>query len=205
MYAPDTPASRPPKEIWEIARSQLRLQMTKSTYETWVRDTSCLACEDGAFVIGVNNAYAKDWLSLRLRPTIKRTLTSIVGHAVDVSLLSFSRSRSSMRRKRHRCRCLIPAADPPAGNSYDAGNRAHEAAESEPPHTFDNFIVGSSNRMAHAVALSVSERPGNAYNPLFLYGGGGLGKTHLLQAIGHVAQSEVNGCSTSRRSFSPTS
>src|SRR4030042_1971926 len=87
MYSSDTPGPFDPKGIWEIARSQLRLQMTKGTYETWVRDTVCLAHEDGAFVIGTSNAYAKDWLSLRLRPLIRRTLTSIVGHAVDVTFV----------------------------------------------------------------------------------------------------------------------
>jgi len=184
MITPDTLPTREPREIWEIARSQLRLQMTKSTYETWVRDTSCLACEDGAFVIGVNNAYAKDWLSLRLRPTIKRTLTSIVGHAVDVTFVVQPIPLVDAPQ--------APAApllelDPPA-EPVVADKPTREAAALNPRHTFDNFIVGSSNRMAHAVALSVSEQPGRAYNPLFLYGGVGLGKTHLLQAIGHAAQ-----------------
>ena len=87
MYAPEAPAPRPPKEIWDIVRSQLRLQLPRSTYETWVRDTTCLAHEDGAFVIGVANAYAKDWLSLRLRPLIKRALVGIVGQAVDVTFI----------------------------------------------------------------------------------------------------------------------
>src|SRR5512136_1642695 len=88
MYAlDDTPSQRPAREVWDIARSHLRLQLPRSTYETWLRDTECLAHEDGAFVIGVGNAYAKDWLSLRLRPLIKRTLAGIVGHAVDVTFV----------------------------------------------------------------------------------------------------------------------
>ena len=87
MDAPATPMGRQPKETWDIVRSHLRLQLPRSTYETWVRDTTCLAHEDGAFVIGVANAYAKDWLSLRLRPMIKRTLAGIVGHAVDVTFI----------------------------------------------------------------------------------------------------------------------
>jgi chromosomal replication initiator protein len=184
MSAPGPLADRGPRELWEIARSQLRLQMTKSTYETWVRDTICLAYEDGAFVVAVNNAYAKDWLSLRLRPTIKRTLTSIVGRAVDVTFVVQP----------------VPVMDAPQSPPVPllalapqvevvvSDRPPSEGANLNPRHTFDNFIVGSSNRMAHAVALSVAERPGRAYNPLFLYGGVGLGKTHLLQAIGHAAQ-----------------
>jgi chromosomal replication initiator protein len=181
MPAPDIVASRLPKEIWETARSQLRLQMARGTYETWVRDTVCLAHEDGAFVIGVPNAYARDWLSLRLRPLIKRTVSSIVGQAVDVVFVVQP----------------SPVVDEPgasAGPLLDlgpaVGTPKEEARKSEgtnlhPRYTFENFIVGSSNRLAHATALSVAENPGRAYNPLFLYGDSGLGKTHLLQAIGH--------------------
>lgn len=184
MTAPESLVAHDPREIWEIARSQLRLQMTKSTYETWIRDTTCLAYEDGTFIVAVNNAYAKDWLSLRLRPTIKRTLTSILGRAADVTFVVQPASASV-------------AAEPLPAPLLDLDGRGEavpaelawvEGTTLNPRYTFDNFIVGPSNRMAHAVALSVAERPGRAYNPLFLYGGVGLGKTHLLQAIGHFVQ-----------------
>lgn len=184
MNLPDASATRSSKDVWDIARSHLRLQLPRSTYETWVRDTVCLAQEDGAFVIGAGNAYAKDWLSLRLRPMIKRTLASIVGQAVDVSFVVQP----------------VPAMDAPSAPPAPllAGETAAEpvselpqatqGANLNPRYTFESFIVGPSNRMAHASALAVTERPGTAYNPLFLYGGSGLGKTHLLQAIGHSFQ-----------------
>ncbi len=230
VYVGDTPGALSPQEAWEVARSQLRLQMSKGTYDTWVRDTVFVAHEDGAFVIGVPNAYAKDWLSMRLRPLIKRTLGSIVDRAVDVtfvvrspalaalpepagaSLLNMDGSQQADRREQGG----MPdgfACDPdvhgrpdgadwgePSGAAGEAeigvkrgvDISAHRLPVSERPmmnprYTFENFVVGSSNRMAHAVAMSVAERPGRAYNPLFLYGGVGLGKTHLLQAIGHAA------------------
>ena len=184
MYAPDAPTSVQPKEIWEIARSQLRLQMTKSTYETWVRDTTYLAHEDGAFVIGVPNAYAKDWLTLRLRTLITRTLSSIAGHAVDVTFVVQQTPTAEVIE--------IPTGpllelETPR-ETVQAQGPVYEGANLTARYTFENFIVGPSNRMAHAVAMSVAEQPGTAYNPLFLYGGSGLGKTHLLQAIGQVAQ-----------------
>jgi chromosomal replication initiator protein len=189
MYAPEAPTPRQPKEIWDIARSQLRLQLPRSTYETWVRDTSCLAYEDGAFVIGVANAYAKDWLSLRLRPLIKRALVGIIGQAVDITFIV----------QPVRLADAPDAAPIPLLNYERVADEAvvdeprlfepssNHGANLNPRYTFDAFIVGSSNRMAHAVAQSVAERPGTAYNPLF-YGGSGLGKTHLLQAIGQVVQ-----------------
>ncbi len=184
MTTPETIAARDPREIWEIARSQLRLQMTKSTYDTWVRDTACIAYEDGVFVIAVNNAYAKDWLSLRLRPTIKRTLSNIIGRAVDVTFAVQPVSAGDAPAT-----TATPLLDlEPRAEGVVSENSTDGGSALNPRYTFENFIVGPSNRMAHAVALSVAERPGRAYNPLFLYGGVGLGKTHLLQAIGHVAQ-----------------
>ncbi len=178
-------AAHSPKDVWDIARSHLRLQLPRSTYETWVRDAAYLAYEDGVFLIGVGNAYARDWLSLRLRPLIKRTLTDIVGHTVDVTFVVRSASP--------------PEAPDPAPAPLLMAERAPDEAAAPPPvtfganlnprYTFDSFVVGPSNRMAHASALAVAERPGTAYNPLFLYGGSGLGKTHLLQAIGHRLQS----------------
>ncbi len=190
MYAPEALTPRQPKEIWDIARSQLRLQLPRSTYETWVRDTSCLAYEDGAFVIGVANAYAKDWLSLRLRPLIKRALVGIVGQAVDITFIV-----QPVRLDDAPDAAPVPllSYERVAGEGVAEESRMFEpanihGANLNPRYTFDAFIVGSSNRMAHAVAQSVAERPGTAYNPLFIYGGSGLGKTHLLQAIGQVVQ-----------------
>ena len=184
MYAPDAPTPRPPKEVWDTARSHLRLQLPRSTFETWVRDTTCLAHEDGAFVIGVANAYAKDWLSLRLRPLIKRTLAGIVGHAVDVT---FVVQPIALEDAPDAPPVPLLAYESPAEVALPTPTTTF-GANLNPRYTFDTFIVGSSNRMAHAVAMSVAERPGTAYNPLFLYGGSGLGKTHLLQAIGQVVQ-----------------
>ena len=190
MYAPEAPTPRQPKEIWDIARSQLRLQLPRSTYETWVRDTTCLAHEDGAFVIGVANAYAKDWLSLRLRPLIKRALVGIVGQAVDITFIV-----QPVRLDDAPDAAPIPLLNYERVADERVADEARlfepsniHGANLSPRYTFETFIVGSSNRMAHAVAQSVAERPGTAYNPLFIYGGSGLGKTHLLQAIGQVVQ-----------------
>lgn len=173
-----------PKDVWDIARSHLRLQLPRSTYETWVRDAVYLAYEDGAFVIGVGNAYAKDWLSLRLRPMIKRTLTDIMGHTVDVT---FVVRASPLPDAPDAAPAPLLESEVVTGSTV-APPAIILGANLNPRYTFDTFVVGPSNRMAHASALSVAERPGTAYNPLFLYGGSGLGKTHLLQAIGHHLQ-----------------
>ena len=169
--------------------SELALQMPSATYDTWVRDTVVMGYEDGEFIIGMPNAYARDWLENRLRPTIKRTLSSIMRRSVQVQF-----------RVRPR-----PVADPvaletaplyqPIGEEVKV-NRTRQAADDGDPrystqlnpyHTFDTFVVGNHNRLAHAAALAVVDAPGQSFNPLFIYGGVGLGKTHLLNAIGNAA------------------
>lgn len=197
MHVPASPDGRSPREIWDIARSQLRLQLPQSTYDTWVRDTACVAHEDGAFVIAATNAYAREWLQLRLRRLIKQTLVSIVGHAVDVNFIV--QPTPILDRPDPTPAPLLqtePSFAEEAPMSGFSNNAAFAPAERVPAegagltarYTFDSFIVGASNRMAHASALAVAERPGTAYNPLFIYGGSGLGKTHLLQAIGREVQ-----------------
>ena len=159
---------------WQAALGQLQMEMPRAAYDTWVRDAEYLTYEDGTFVIGVKNAYARDWLQDRLLATVKRILTGIVGRTVDVRFVVWTgpvaeqapEAETSFRQ------------DLPAANSHQAQlNRRY---------TFDSFVVGTSNRLAHAAAQAVAESPAKAYNPLFLYGGVGLGKTHLLHAVGHV-------------------
>jgi chromosomal replication initiator protein len=197
MQVAASPDGRSAREIWDIARSQLRLQLPQSTYDTWVRDTSCIAHEDGAFVIAANNAYAREWLQLRLRRLIKQTLAHIVGRSVDVNFIV--QSAPIPDRPDPTPAPLLQAESslsedtPMSSQAGGAPGRGAERGPAEgagltPRYTFDSFIVGASNRMAHASAMAVAERPGMAYNPLFVYGGSGLGKTHLLQAIGREVQ-----------------
>jgi len=167
-----------PKQVWQAALGELQLQMTKATFDTWVKNTSVIAYEDGTFIIGVGNAYAKDWLENRLMTIIKRTVTGIVGHAVELKFVVWN--------PKHELEKELPLAQAAAGRErHSQAPEAATASMLNPRYTFDNFVVGSNNRLAHAAALAVAENPAGAYNPLFLYGGVGLGKTHLLQAIGN--------------------
>jgi chromosomal replication initiator protein len=168
-----------PAKVWQAALGELQLQLTKATFDTWVKQTRVLAYEDGTFVIGVQNGYAKDWLENRLRATIHRTLTSILNRSVEVRFV-----------------VQPPPAEPEEPVLLLHSNGTSRTAKSHngrhpitlnPQYTFEQFIIGSSNRLAHAASLAVAESPAGAYNPLFLYGGVGLGKTHLLQAIAHYA------------------
>ena len=173
-------------QVWQAALGELQLQMTKPTFDTWLKNTSLISYEDGTFVIGVHNAYAKDWLENRLLSIIKRALVGIVGRSVEVKFVVWPKERAASKRSAgtqelgpllsgDKARTLTPP-------------RAKSPAMLNPKYTFETFVVGPSNRLAHAASLAVAENPADAYNPLFIYGGVGLGKTHLLQAIGHVCQ-----------------
>lgn len=161
--------------VWEAAKGELQLQMTKATYDTWISNTFPIAYEDGTFIVGVHNTYAQEWLENRLRTIIKRTLIGLTNRTCEV--------RFVVRAKQDAPWLTTPLLQDSSPDS--------EASASSPilvPHyTFDTFIVGSSNRLPHAAALAVAENPGESYNPLFIHGGVGLGKTHLLHAVGKLA------------------
>ena len=166
------------EQIWQAALGELQLQMTKATFDTWVKNTSLISCEDGTFVIAVQNGFAKDWLENRLLTIIKRTLVGIVGHAVEVKFIVQVKGKEKMEYS-----TLLDLPEPE--QSERSAHKASSGHHLNPKYKFQNFIVGNSNRLAHAAALAVAENPAHAYNPFFLYGGVGLGKTHLLHAVGH--------------------
>jgi chromosomal replication initiator protein len=170
-------------EIWQAALGELQMEMTRATFETWVKPTSLLSYEDGRFVIAVPNAYAQEWLQNRLLSTVKRVLTGITGRSVEVKFVVWNKEEKA------EAVTLLNGMDrnaQPNGNGYTNG-RAPTASGLNPRYIFDTFVVGNSNRLAHAACQAVAEKPAMQYNPLFLYGGVGLGKTHLLHAIGHIA------------------
>ncbi|MGQ9681014.1 MAG: chromosomal replication initiator protein DnaA [Anaerolineae bacterium] len=168
------------KRIWQTALGELQLQLTRATFDTWLKDTVGLACEDGAFVVGVRNAYAKDWLENRLYAHAARTLAGILNRTVE---LRFTVNVTAPSRDNVD---LLPSAE----EQVSTPSAAILSADSvlNPRYTFETYIVGNANRLAHAASLAVAESPASSYNPLFIYGGVGLGKTHLLHAIGHRAQ-----------------
>lgn len=163
-------------QAWQAALGQLQMEMPKAAFDTWVRDADLLTFEDGAFTIGVHNAYARDWLDNRLSSTIRRLLTGIMNRSVEVRFVIWQDLEPEVESQAIPHHIIEPATD--TSNSSLNGR-----------YSFSNFVVGASNRLAHAASLAVAEKPSEAYNPLFLYGGVGLGKTHLLHAIGNQCAS----------------
>ncbi|HRN50617.1 MAG TPA: chromosomal replication initiator protein DnaA [Anaerolineales bacterium] len=178
---------------WQAALGQLQVEMPKSTFDTWVRDAEMVAYEDGSFVIGVNNAYARDWLESRLKSTVTRMLTGIMNRSVEVRFVVWLKEQAQQPVQAPQMASPVEAA--PVVSTPEVHTSLHETEPAVGPqfginsrYTFENFVVGSGNRLAHAASMSVAENPGKSYNPLFLYGRVGLGKTHLLRAIGYASQ-----------------
>lgn len=170
-----------PYEAWQAALGEMQLQMTRATFDTWVKETSVSSYEDGLFIIAVRTNFAKEWLENRLMGLIKRTLAGVMERSVEVR---FAVQPREVPLREQEIGPLLAPTPPAAESAHVLTERVH-GANLNAQYTFETFIVGSSNRLAHAAARAVAERPAGAYNPLFLYGGVGLGKTHLLQAIGH--------------------
>lgn len=171
-------------QIWQAALGELQLQMTKPTFDTWLKNTSAISYEDGSIIIGVHNAYAKDWLENRLMSIVKRTLMGIVDRTVEVKFIVDAKPV-----KEDPSLSLLQS---PPSQPKPIADKSSSSTMLNPRYTFSTFIVGSSNRLAHAAALAAAENPANAYNPLFIYGGAGLGKTHLMHALGHACQDKGN-------------
>jgi chromosomal replication initiator protein len=164
------------KQVWRAALGELQVSLSPANFETWLQDTALVAVDDSRFRVAVPNGFAKDWLETRYRSLISQTLARVVGYSVTVEFEVRERPAQT----------AADAAPAPVRLEPTRVGGEGSAAGLNPRYTFGTFIVGSSNRLAHAAALSVAEKPGHAYNPLFLYGGVGLGKTHLMHAIGHA-------------------
>jgi chromosomal replication initiator protein len=202
------------KQVWRAALGELQVTLSPANFETWLRDTALVEVDDTRFRISVPNGFAKDWLETRYRSLISQTLGRIVGYGVQVDFIvgpvdgatDDGGADGAGGSGDDEDRPIVAVGPGPAGDGLmpraaeatrvgapvmqvrvEPGRVGGEggATNINPRYTFANFIVGSANRLAHAASLSVAERPGHAYNPLFLYGGVGLGKTHLMHAIGN--------------------
>jgi chromosomal replication initiator protein len=166
------------EQAWQSVLGQLQMEMPRASFDTWVRDTKPISYQDGTLTIGVRNAYARDWLESRLASTVSRLLVGIMNASVAVNFIVNGNDAEVIADE-----APSPSGLPESTASYEQPARP---SNMNPRYLFETFVVGSGNRLAHAACLAVAEKPARAYNPLFLYGGVGLGKTHLLHAIGNA-------------------
>ncbi|MBQ2833624.1 MAG: chromosomal replication initiator protein DnaA [Clostridia bacterium] len=159
-------------EIWERAKALLREELTEISYSTWIdQPLKPVYVADDKLALEVISEFNEKNIRARYMSLIVEAVSQAAGHEMNVDLLSVKERIAWQESQKKEESAPLPGV-----NNFN------------PKSTFDTFVVGSSNRFAHAASLAVAEAPGMAYNPLFLYGGVGLGKTHLMHAIGHFIQ-----------------
>lgn len=184
-----------PQEAWIAAFNQLEIQLDRATFDTWLRGMVYLGFESGVFYLGVHNNYALDMLRHRLYRVVRRVLSDFYGDQIELEfeIHKVERSTANDRDDMPLLRLLAQQeCSEPAPPLHQQVSRPLQPDlpefELNPRYTFDRFIAGNANALAFAAARAVAENPGRAYNPFLVYGGVGLGKTHLLQAIAHLCQ-----------------
>ena len=160
--------------LWRDVSARLRQALNETTYQTWFGEARGIELSDETFTIAAPNDFAKSWIAGHFLELIKAAVRETTDKELEIVLTVRRRPR------------LQPASVP-------AEARKPAYTDLNPKYTFDSFVIGSSNRFAHAAALAVAEAPAQAYNPLFIYGGTGLGKTHLLQAISQYIAEHSGG------------
>ena len=164
-------------QVWQEALTRIESQLSKPSFEAFLKAMQPLALKQDVFVFSVPSAFAKEWLEGRYRGLIAETLREVLTRGVDIRFVITEGEQNGQSVR-------TAPAQPSVRSSVSAGIPV-ETRHLTGKYTFDTFVVGAGNRFAHAAAKAVAEAPARAYNPLFIYGGVGLGKTHLLQAIGH--------------------
>jgi chromosomal replication initiator protein len=170
-----------PDQLWSQVLERLQLQLSRPTFETWIKTATAEQLENNCLVIRTPNPFARNWLQKYYIKAIADVVQDILGQAVEIHLTVTAGDDNAA------------TGDADLSWSFPISTNAPESTSNHQPklpelnhkYIFSRFVVGSNNRMAHAASLAVSESPGREFNPLFLCGGVGLGKTHLMQAIGH--------------------
>lgn len=165
------------QELWAQALERIQGKLSKPSFETWLQATEAVDFRDDTLVVTAPNEFARDWLESRYANLVRDTLQEVTGSVIGIQFITHSSIR-------------------PDGEEEAAASAEKIHFQDDPPktmlnsrYTFDTFVIGSGNRFAHAASLAVAEAPAKSYNPLFIYGGVGLGKTHLMHAIGNYVQS----------------
>lgn len=168
------------EELWQAVLAQIQFKISKANFATWFKNTQIVNKNEGKILISVPNAFSKEWLEQKYNKFILKTL-----HNLDSEIREIKYTISSAEAKTLDQKSSVSSPKGLTDQLEFEEFTINKATNLNPRYTFENFVVGPYNEMAQAAAWAVSEEPGTIYNPLFIYGGVGLGKTHLIQAIGN--------------------
>lgn len=169
------------KQIWETVLGELEVVLSKANFTTWFKDTFVYSYDDKTVVIGVPNSFTKEWLKNKYNQQITEVLKKQLPKLESIEYKVISKNKVIEKEEKIQ---KITNTNSSSNENYEEAPRT-DNYQIEVKYTFDSFIVGNSNRLAYATAQAIAKQPGKKYNPFFIYGGVGLGKTHLMQAIGN--------------------
>lgn len=169
------------KKLWDDALVTIELSITPANFKTWFRDTHVVLLEDGTITLGVPSVFVRDWLSDKFQSMILKTLRELTPYVRSVEYAVVQRNEKKQAATKQQ---TVNAAMPLEEYYINKSDNLN------PKYTFDNFVIGPFNALAHTAAKTVAEKPGIAYNPLFIYGKTGHGKTHLIQAVGNYLKKQ---------------
>jgi chromosomal replication initiator protein len=169
-------------ELWDTALAILEPKYTKPVFEMWLKPMRLLKMEGTEISLSVHTQFARDWVENRLKSDIAEVLERLVGEPVTLTFVIVEGGQQGSER--------VPGQPERGAGARSAAFEEVKRSFLNSRYTFQEFVIGNSNRFAHAASQAVAEAPAKAYNPLFLYGGVGLGKTHLMHAIGHRVLAE---------------
>ncbi len=170
-------------ELWQLVLAQMQLDISKANFATWFQNTQIIAKENEKVVISVPNVFSKEWLCNKYYKLILKTIHTSDESVRELEFLIKPQSQKTAVQKE--VKEIKEAEKIHDGQLKFEEFKVNKETNLNPRYTFENFIVGSFNELAYSAGLAVADNIGNAYNPLFIYGGVGLGKTHLIQAIGN--------------------
>ncbi len=172
------------KKLWDSVLVEMELTLSKPNFNTWFKDTQIVKMEDGAVYLGVPNTFVQDWLGSKFHNTILRALRNL---SSNIQSLHYIISKEELRDKQEAPKPIQITKELPIADIY-----INKEDNLNPRYTFESFVVGPFNEFAYAASQAVIKKPGIVYNPLFIYGGTGHGKTHLIQAVGNYLKSGSN-------------
>ena len=191
-----------PNDFWDQALERLQLQMSRPTFEMWIKTATVEDMDENTLVLGTRTPFARSWIQKYYMGAIADVVSDVVGHRIDIQLTVKPGAENDFddvdMAIASEGPSMVPAATPVVSRPEPAPTpsvpKQNRSNSLNPKYIFSRFVVGANSRMAHAASLAVAESPGREFNPLFLCGGVGLGKTHLMQAVGHY-RSEIEASS----------
>lgn len=170
------------EKLWQSVLGEIELNVSRASYVTWFKNTALLKQEDDEVIVGVPNIFTKQQLDERYKDLVRNALK---GNGIDASSIVFKISSAFTNNKTEEPEVKQEVVAQQNETMTPAKSRSSSSQSLNGKYNFDNFIVGSSNELAYVACQSIVQNPGTKYNPLFIYGGVGLGKTHLIQAVGN--------------------